>query len=208
VTKHDAAIEFRERIHSISSRWGDPQEIGALRYIISCFEDLQDGVHDKQAIIKGVSYAWGLNVEFSKFFYQWVLTEMRAVMVDKINMPLTEMDLFKHHYSYTLLPDMLNNVLPWDPCPRCGASLKKMVAIYGGTRPKIPTLTQLARIKENYQMTRDIRASDQDPDSVSKIAKRFGKTEKSAEEVFEEMMHTLNPNRAGEYTIFDDEPSA
>jgi hypothetical protein len=32
VNKHDMADEVRNRIHDLTCRWGDPQEIGAIRY--------------------------------------------------------------------------------------------------------------------------------------------------------------------------------
>jgi hypothetical protein len=196
VDKHDVAAEVRSRIHAISSRWGSPQELGTLKYIISCLEEIQDGVHDRLAIIRGASYAYGLRQEYVRFFYTWAVTEIRGVLYERARIPLTEQDLFNASFSYTLLPDLLNNIMTW-------GQMRKMIALYGGMRLKIPTIAQLEKQRENYKITREIESSDMDPESVGKIARRHGKTQKSAQEIFEEMTVDLNPDRTGEYAIYD-----
>jgi hypothetical protein len=199
IDKHSAAENVHQRLNGITARWGSPQELGAIRYIIACLEDIQDGAHDKQGIIKGASFAYGINLELAKFFYTWSLVALRDAMYDQITIPFTEQDLFQHAHSYTLLPDLLNTVMTW-------AQLKKFIAIYGGQRLKVPTLTQLQKLKENYEMFEEMSRSDMDPDSVTKVAKKYGRSEKTAEEVFREMTDTLNPNRAGEYPLHEGIP--
>lgn len=196
IDKHAAAENVKTQLNEIVCRWGDPQEIGAIRFIVACLEDIQDHPHDRQAVIRGASFAYGIGIELSKFFYTWSLMALRDAMYDQIMPKFTEQDLFRQNFSYTLLPDLLNNVMSWD-------QLKRFVSIYGGQRLKVPTLTQLHKLKESYEVYEDVRRSDMDPDSVAKVAKKHGKTEKTAQEMFEEMTETLHPNRAGEYPLHE-----
>lgn len=205
VDTHDMAEEVKAKIHSITSRWGSPQEIGALHYLITSLEAIQehnkeDCVHDKQSVIKGCMYAWGLSEEFVKFFYQWAVIAMRDVLYDKISVPFTEQDLFRQRHSYTYLPDLLD-MIGWE-------NMKKLITIYGGVRFRLPSLTQLVKEKEQYEIFREIESSDKDPDSVARIAKKWKKTEKSAQEIFTDMVSLLDSRRSGEHDIFHDESIA
>jgi hypothetical protein len=47
-----------------------------------------------------------------------------------------------------------------------------MVAVMGGIRLKIPTLANLARLKEDYELYEEINETDLDPDSIQKVAKK------------------------------------
>jgi len=197
VDKHDLAKEFRDRIENMTCRWGDPQEVGAIHYLIECVID--DEEHDKHAAIRSAAYAYGISIELSKFFYSWTLSALRHVMYDKIHMPFTEQDLFIAAESYDHVVDLLD-VITWD-------QLKKIIAIWGGKRLKIPTISNLIKLKENYALYRDVDKSDQDPDAVAEVAKKHKKTPRSAQEIFHEMLDTIDPKRYGEHSIYDEHDS-
>jgi hypothetical protein len=194
--KNAGAELVHRRMNEISARWGSPQELGAIRYILACMEDIQDGVHDRQAVIKGAMFAYGLSLELSKFFYQWSLIALRDAMYRQVVPRFTEQDLFHAQFSYTLLPDLLNNLMSWE-------QLKKMILIYGGTRWKIPTMTQIEKMKESYEIFEEINETDLSPAAISKVAKRHGKTDKTAEEIFRDMTEVTHPNRTGEHPLFE-----
>jgi hypothetical protein len=192
VNKHDAAVEFQDKLREITCRWGDPQEIGAIKYIISC---ICEDEHDKNSAIMGAAYAWGISFELSKFFYTWSLVAMRDAMYNKIHVPFTEQDLFRHENSYTHLVDLLD-IITWD-------QLKRLIATRGGMRFKIPTIAQMARLKERHDTFREIDVSDKDPDSIANIAKKRKKTVRTAQESYYEMVEMLNPDRSGEFPLYE-----
>jgi hypothetical protein len=192
--KHDAEASLRAKLDQITCRWGDPQEIGAIRYLIECVLDEQ---HNKQASIRAAAYAYGISLEQAKFFYNWSLVAMRDELYDQAYLPLTDQELFVQAYSYTILPDLLN-VVTWD-------QMKKIIAVFGGKRLKIPTVAQVAQVKEDYETFREIDAGDQDPDSVSAVAKKRRRSVRTAQEAYESMVEVLNPNRAGEFYVYGDE---
>jgi hypothetical protein len=105
VERHDLALDVRSRIETLTCRWGDPQEIGAIHYLIEC---IVDDEHDKSAAIWSAAYAWGIPLDLSKFFYQWALVALRHQMYDKIHVPFTEQDLFRAVESYSHLPGLLD----------------------------------------------------------------------------------------------------
>jgi hypothetical protein len=194
VDRHDAYEALNQKLKQLTCRWGDPQEIGALRYLIACV--LEEN-HSRNASIRAAAYAYGLSLEQAKFFYNWALVALRNELYQQAYVPLTEQDLFVQAYSYTLLPDLLN-IITWD-------QLKKIIAVFGGKRLKIPTLAQLAQIKEDYETFRDIERSNLDPDSIAAIAKKRKRSVRTAQEAYEQMVSILDPKRAGEFYIYDDE---
>lgn len=196
LNKHEGVEIVHKRMSEISARWGSPQELGAIRYILACMEDIQDGTHDRQAVIKGAMFAYGIGSELSKFFYQWSLVALRDAMYTHVVPRFTEQDLFHAQFSYTLLPDLLHNLMGWD-------QVKRLVVLYGGQRFKIPTLTQVERVVENYKIYEEISGTDLSPTAISKVAKRHGKTDKTAQEIFEEMTSITHPNRTGDYPLFE-----
>lgn len=199
VNKHDLAKDVRTQIEQLSCRWGDPQEIGAIRFLIECVVD--DEEHDKHAAIRSAAYAYGISMELSKFFYVWALSALRHAMYDRIHIPFTEQDLFLASESYEHIVDLLD-IVTWD-------QLKKIIAVHGGKRLKIPTLTYMAKLKDNYSLFRAVDKSDQDPDAVAEVAKKFKKTPRSAQEIYNEMVDTIHPRRYGEHQIYgDDNPDA
>ena len=194
VNKHDLANDVRTRIHSLSCYWGDPQEIGAIRYLIECVV-AEDG-HDKTAAIWGAAYAYCISVDYSKFFYGWVLTALRRAMYDKAYIPFTEQDLVLAHESYTHLRT-LNDIIGYE-------KTKEVIAILGGNRSKIPTLSAVAKMKDDYRLKRELDQTDLDPDSVAAVARANKKTPRTAQEIYNDMVGTLDPKRYGEYPIYGD----
>jgi hypothetical protein len=61
-------------------------------------------------------------------------------------------------------------------------------------------------MKQQGQMVQEILNSDKDPDAIAKIAKRFGKTEKSATDIYVSMTGIMNPMMSGEFPVYDDYP--
>jgi len=198
IDKHDLAKEVRASIDALTCRWGDPQELGALRFLIECIIDEEN--RDRQGAIRGAAYAYGISMDMSRFFYRWALMALRGAFYTRIRINFTEQDLFLLAESYTDFCDFLDDV-PWD-------NLKMIMVKHGGKRVKIPSLAHLAEIKENYVMFREIEATDKDPSSIAEVAERHNRTPKTAAQAYEEMTDILNPRRAGEYYIFrenDDE---
>jgi hypothetical protein len=197
IDKLDLAKEMNQRLHQIFVRWGDPQEQGAIRFLVECIVDNDD--HDKAAAIRSAAYAYGISFELSKFFYSWANVALRHAFHDKIHVPFTEQDLRRAALSYELIVDM------YDYFP--AKEVDRFIVDHHGQRFKIPTLTFLAKLRENYAIFKEIDASDQDPDTVTEIARRYKRTVRSAQEIFTDMVHTLNPERIGEYELYgDDEP--
>ena len=194
VTTSEALKETNSRITQITSRWGNKQEIGTLGFILRC---LQEGVDDKDAVVRGAAYAWGCDFQLVKFFYTWCLFELRAQWADKVRIPFTEQDVVRAAHSYTYLPDLLN-IISFD-------QFKKMVTIMGGARLKIPTLAQVAKLREHVAIHAQIEATDMTPDEIAAVAKLRKRSTKSAEEIFEQMTATLHEDRQGDYPIFEDD---
>lgn len=197
VDKRDLASEVKAKLNDMVCHWGDPQEIGAIRFLIEC---IIDDEHDRQAAVRGAAYAYGISFELSKFFYDWAITELRHQMYDKIYVPFTEQDLFRAAESYTHLITLLE-LIGWE-------ATKKCIAVFNGKRIKFPTLNYMAKLKEDYAIYEEIQHSDLDPDSVADVARRHKKTPRSAQEIFEQMSQTLDSRRYGEYPIFEDTNSA
>lgn len=198
VNKHDIATEYYTRLHSLTCRWGDESEIGAIRYIVECIVD--DNEADKVAVIRGAAFANGISIEMAKFFYGWALVGLRHVFYDKAHVPFTEQDLLRASESYTLWPDFVDTVGV--------AKSNEIIAKFGGQRLKIPSIEHIKRLRDDYRLHREIECSDQDPDSIAEIAKNHKRTIKSAQEVYADMTRTLDPKRYGEYDVYpshDDE---
>jgi hypothetical protein len=194
VNKRDLATEVRGRINELTCRWGDPQEIGTIRYLIECI--IEDD-HDKNAAIWSAAYAYGVSVEQSKFFYAWSLSALREAFYDKIYIPFTEQDLLRAAESYTFIPDFID-IFGWE-------KTKKWIALHGGKRIKFPTLAGMTKLSEDYRLFRDIDKSDLDPDSVAAVARANKKTPRTAQEVYNEMVTILDPKRYGEHSVHDSE---
>ena len=195
VDKHDLAKDAQQRMHSIFVRWGDPQEQAALRYLIECIADIEE--HDKAAAIRSAAYAHGISFELAKFFYTWANVALRHAFHDKIHVPFTEEDLRRSTLSYDLLVDM------YDYFP--SKDVDRFIVDHHGQRFKIPTLPALAKVRENNAIFKEIDRSDQDPDSVAEIARRYKRTVRSAQEIFSDMVQILDPKRIGEYGLYDDD---
>ena len=194
VDKHDIAREVNSKIAEMTCRWGDPQSIGAIRFIIQC---VVDDYHDKQAAIRTASYAYCISFELSKFFYNWTLVALRHTFYERVYMPFTEDDLLRAITSYTFWPESVD-IVGLDKA-------KETIAKLGGTRFKVPTLQQIAKAKQQYQIMREIGNSDLDPDAIAAIARKYKKTPRSAQEIFTEMSEQLDPNRYGEHSIFHED---
>jgi hypothetical protein len=193
--RHEAAAEVRAQLREIAVRWGAPYEAAAVRLAVECLVD--DHEQDRDAAVRTVCYAYGLSPELGRFFYGWGLFALRNAMYDRIYIPFTREDLLRHKFSYTHLPDLLDMV-SWE-------QFQRIVATLGGQRLRIPTMAQLARLHESYLLTRRIEQRGGDPAVVDEVAKDFGRAPKTAQEVYEETMQDLNPDRSGEYPLYDEE---
>lgn len=195
VDKHDIAEEVKSKLDELTCRWGDPQEIGAIRFLTLC---IIDDEHEKQAAIRSAAYAYGISFELSKFFYNWSIVNLRHAFYEKVYVPFTEHDLLLASESYTFWPEVVNIV---------GIEkAKELSALLGGQRVKIPSLQSIAKLRENYRLARDIERSDLDPDAVAEVARKHKKTPRAAQEVYNEMVEQQDPRRYGEHSIFDQNP--
>lgn len=192
--EEEAAVLFRKRLEGITVRWGSKQEIGCVRFHL---ESIPMESHDKKKSILTASYAFGISYELSKFFYNWALYGMRTELLEKAHVPFTEQDLVRHAHSYNHVPDLLD-IVTWE-------QFKRIVMTLGGQRIKIPTPMNLAKLKENYAIYREIDRSDKDPSSIETIARKHGKTLKSAQEVWDDVTTLVNPARSGEHELYPDE---
>lgn len=194
INKQDLASDVHKKLREITSRWGHHQEIGCIRYLLEC---VIEDEHDKQAAIASAAFCWGVSPELAKFFYTWVLVSMRDALYEKSYLRLTEQDLFRASQSYSHIVDLLN-FMTWD-------QVKRLIATRGGMRLKIPTLAQLAKMKESYELFREIDLGDKDPDSVASVGRKRKKSVRTAQETYFEMCEQLNPMRSGEYELYDDQ---
>lgn len=192
VNKHDIAAEYRNRLQSLTCRWGDEQEIGAIRYIVECI--VEDHKADKASVIRGAAYANGISFDMAKFFYAWALVGLRHVFFDKAYLPFTESDLLRASESYTLWPDLVDTIGL--------AKSNELIAKFGGQRLRIPSLEHVKKLRDDYRLHQALIQSDLDPDTFSGTAKKHGRTQKSAHEVYAEMSKTLDPRRCGEYEVY------
>jgi hypothetical protein len=196
IDKNDMAAEVKSKLDELTCRWGDPQEVGAVRFLTLC---IIDDDHDKQAAIRSASYAYGISFELAKFFYNWSIVNLRHAFYEKVYVPFTEHDLLMASESYTFWPEVVN-IVGIDKA-------KELSALLGGQRLKIPSLQSIAKLRENYRLARDIDKSDLDPDAVAEVARKHKKTARAAQEVYNEMVEQQDPRRYGEHSIFDQDTS-
>jgi hypothetical protein len=194
VDKHDIAHEITSKIDEMTCRWGDPQYIGAIRFLIQC---VVDDDHDKQAAIRSASYAYCISIDLSKFFYNWSIVALRHTFYERVYMPFTEDDLLRATESFTFWPELVD-IIGVDKAKECCAKM-------GGQRVKIPSTQHIAKLKQSYLLAREIENSDLDPEAIAAIAKKHKKTVRSAQEIFTEMSEQLNPDRYGEHSIFHED---
>ena len=184
---------MRSRLDDLTCRWGDPQEIGSIRFLTLC---IIDDDHDKQAAIRSAAYAYGISFDLSKFFYNWAIVNLRHAFYEKVYIPFTEYDLMLAAESYTFWPEIVNIVGT--------EKAKEISAKLGSQRIKIPSLQYFAKLRENHLLARDVEQSDLDPDAVAEVARKHKKTPRTAQEVFTEMVEQIDPKRYGEHSIFDE----
>jgi hypothetical protein len=197
--KRDLTREFDRKLKLLYCRWGCPQEIGAIRYLVECLvHDLDN--HDKQAAISGAAYAWGISVDLAKFFYSWVLVALRDIHYDRCRVPFTEEDILRHGLSYTNFTNLYDYMTH--------EQIKHLIATHGGQRIKIPTIAQLHKLRDDYRMFESVMASDLDPESVAAIAKKKKKSPRSAQEAFMSMVEATNPHRSGEHQVYGDDENS
>jgi hypothetical protein len=194
IDKHDIAEEYKKRLHQMTCRWGDPQIIGAIRYIVDC---ITEDDHDKAGTIKGASYAWGISYDMSKFFYGWSTSALRHELHDKVYLPFTEEDLVRAACTYEDFIDILDH-MPFKEA-------MKLLARWQGRRIKFPSISYLTKIHQNYALFKEIDKSDLDPDSVAMVARNFKRTPRAAQDIYTEMVEILDPRRTGEHYIYGDE---
>ncbi len=179
---------------SMTSRWGSKQEIGCIKFIVESI--VADETIKKTIVIRSAGYAWGVSPELAKFFYSWVLVELRKMYYRRIRVPFSEQDLFRQAHAYTHLVDLLE-IVTWD-------QMKQIIAVMGGSRLKIPTLAQIKKLTDDYYLSCEIEESDLDPSSVERIGKKYGKSQRSAQDIFNDMSETLSSDVSGEYSLYDE----
>ena len=191
--KHNLTEEFDRSLRGLFCRWGSPQEIGAIRYLVECLvHDLDN--HDKQSAIRAAAYAWGISFDLAKFFYSWALVALRDLHYKRIRVPFTTEDIIRHCYSYTNFVDLL------DYMP--SKELMRLIATKGGQRIKIPTIAQIKKLRDDHAVFEEVMDSDKDPESIANIAKKRRRSQRTAQEAYMAMVEATNPQRTGEYEVF------
>jgi hypothetical protein len=194
--KHDVSAEFDRSLKDLFCRWGSPQEIGAIKYLVECLvHDLDN--HNKQAAIRGAAYAWGISFDMAKFFYSWVLIALRDLHYARIRVPFSEEDIVRHALSYTNFVELYQFM--------SHAQIKRLIAVMGGQRIKIPTVAQIAKLKDDYETFEEVLESAKDPATVADVAKVKKRSARTAAEAYQSMVESTNPQRSGEYQIYEDE---
>lgn len=194
VDKHDLASDLSGRLQAMTCRWADPQYVGAIRYLIQC---ITEDNHDKITAVRSASYAYGISPELAKFFYTWSLTNLRHTFHDKVYVPFTNVDLIRAIESFSLTPELID-IIGTEKFIECCTLLP-------GYKFKFPSLQQLAKYRETYNLSKEIENSDLDPDSVALIAKKHGRTVRSATEEWHDLIEKRDPRNYGEYDIFNED---
>ncbi len=196
VDMHDVADEVARRVQDISVRWGDPHELGAVRFIVDCITDNERQPANKTAITDGARFAYGLSEEIAKFFYQWALFAVRDALYDKVRAPFTKQDVLRNKESYTFIPDVID-IVGWD-------RFCELVIKLGGQRIKLPTVQSLARDHDDYLTREELDKTDLTPEAFEGVAKRRGKTTKNANEIYEQMSEYVGAHRSGEHPLYQE----
>ena len=192
--KHDAAGDAKAKLHSITIRWGDAQSAGAIGYAIDCL--VEEDPPSKDEVIRGMCYGFGLNETMGKFFYGWALFAMRDALYEKIHIPFTQQDVLRLESAHTHIPDLLS-IITWE-------QFKRIVATLGGQRLKIPTMQQLGRLHQDYLMCQEATRKGGDPAVVEEVAKKHGRPQSRASELYEQRMREFAPERDHETELHPD----
>ena len=189
----DRSDAIHAKIKGMTAPWASEEMRGAIRYIIEC---IMEEDHRRQDCIRGAAFAWGLSMDTTKFLYSWTHVQMKVELFDETYTRFTDHDLFVASYRNTPWPQIVE-MIGWDVA-------KKVFACAGGQRLKVPTVGELGRLMQQGRMVQEILKSDKDPDAMSKIAKRFSKTEKSATDIYVTLTGIMNPANSGEFPVYDD----
>jgi hypothetical protein len=197
IMRHDAADDAVRRIRDITTRWGDPHELGSVRFVVDCLVDEERQPPDRHKIVNGVMYAYGLAPEMAKFFYQWGLFALRDALYDKVRAPFTKQDVLRMVETHTFLPDVID-IVGWD-------RFSELVIKLGGQRIKLPTTAQLTRLHEETLLHRELQDTDLTPEGMEAAARRRGRTLKNAEALFIELSESLSAQRLGEHPLYPED---
>jgi len=195
IDKHSLSAGVNQRIEGITCRWANAQEKDVIRFHIAAI--LSGMTKNKAGLIRTGAYAYGVSPEYSKFFYSWALYQLRTVFLDMTRVPITEQDLFRMTYQYDHLTDLLD-IITWP-------QLKQIIATLGGTRLRIPTITQLIKARQQLTCYERIDASDMDPDSVVAAANDSHVSRRTAQEVFEEMSERMARETDSDEELYDED---
>jgi len=188
--------EISRRLSGITSRWLSERENGAIRYHLDCITHGVTG--DRPAVIRGAAYAYGISLDMSKFLHSWSLCQLRAACYDMSHAPYTQQDLYRLEHHNTLLIDMLD-IVTWD-------QMRKLIAVFGGSRIKFPTMAQLARTAHQYRVHRKVMDSDQDPDSLAAIAKAEGVSKRAVQDAHDAFTDYADCDPYAEEEVYSDRP--
>lgn len=195
IDKHSLSANVNKRIEGIACRWANEQEKDTIRFHIAAI--LSGMTKNKAGLIRTGAYAYGISPEYSKFFYSWALYQLRTVFLDMTRIPITEQDLFRMTYQYDHLTDLLD-IITWP-------QLKQIIAVLGGTRLRIPTVTQLIKARQQLVCYEHIEASDMDPDSVAEAASISHVSRRTAQDVFEEMSERMARDSHCDEDLYDED---
>ncbi len=190
----DADIEHvQSALADIECRWSNPQVIDCIRFHIASIVENPRG--PKKPVIRAGSFASGLSIELSRFAHNWALFAIRSAMYHRLKPHYSDVDLITYSESFTLFPDLLDIITV--------AQLKKLIAVMGGQRLRIPTVAQVEKLVRNQKLAAALAShSHLTPTSLSAVARDHGVRDRTAEEVFVAMSEMLDPERNTQSPVY------
>lgn len=184
--------EVDTKIKGLTCRWGSEQERAAIRFILEC---VVENNYNKSRIIKGASFAFAITNEMAKFFYWWVIVNLRDINYERLRKSYSDTDFLYAWLSYNPTIEILDYI----PLQM----FRKFVTVFGGTRIRVPTLAQIEKLSLNRKLVEEVDKSGMTPQEIDSIAAKYKRSSKSLMDTYREIIEIYNENRLGEYNIYE-----
>jgi hypothetical protein len=77
------------------------------------------------------------------------------------------------------------------------------MCVLSGQRLVFPSWADVQKHVQHAKIYQEIDSTDKNPKAIAAVARKWGKTEKSATEIFDKMTRVLDVNVSGEYPVYD-----
>jgi hypothetical protein len=132
--------EFKKRVWSIETRFHDARSIEALKYYVSYF--VSDGfATSKTKMCSTASQSFGITQEQSYILYDYALIQIRSVLVDIAEMPITDLELLRINKKWSVIPE-LASIIGMN-------NLNKIIHIFGGISITLPSPKDLSKLRKD-----------------------------------------------------------